>query len=185
MNTKIYLTIALIAVLLTACQGVNEPIGLPTWPAEPTAAPTQRPLPTATPVPTVMPQPAECPPAEQLGPWAPTNGRGEDFEVTAHAGPLVLSLYWPQGKLPNGQPIDWGIDEVVVLLQQGTSIQVWNGAGTGFQYAASCPQAEVQRQLNGYLTDRPRYTAHWHGLVTLDELLRLGLVTNRLPLPTP
>ncbi len=174
--------LVVLGLLLSACSVVAGALPQDIGPsAQPTPQP---PAPTAQPAVVPTEAAASCPPAEQLGPWAPNaDGTGENFEVTAYDGYIVLSLYWPQGKLPNGSAITWGIDELVVLLSPGTSIEVWHGAGTGFEYAQTCWFGEVSNQLNAYLTNRPHYTANWHGLVTLDELLRLELVSNRLPLP--
>lgn len=114
-----------------------------------------------------------CPPAEQLGPWAPgADGTGETFEVSAARGWIHVSLWWPNGQTP------WGTKEVSVLLSPGTSIEVVAGAGTAWDYAASCSKEEVVTQRDAYAKERPKWTS-FHGVVALDELIRLGLVRKR------
>lgn len=149
--------------------------------ATPTPVPlTATPEPTATLEPTAVPATAVCPPAEQLGPWAPgAFGEGETFEITAARGWVHASLWWPSGKTPSGTDIPWGNKEVSVLLPKGTSIEVRNGAGTAWDYPAECSDAEVARQRNAYLGDRPRYTPNWYGAIELQQLLDLGVVVRR------
>lgn len=117
-----------------------------------------------------------CPPAEQLGPWAPSStGQGETFEVSAARGPVHLSVWWPDGNTP------WGNQEVSVVLEPGVSIAVINGSGTAWDYPAECVRAEFERQVATYRVERQKWTK-FAGAVELDELLSLGLVELRLPL---
>lgn len=117
-----------------------------------------------------------CPPAEQLGPWAPdSDGRGETFEISAARGWVHTSLWWPNGNTP------WGNQEISTTLQPGTSITVLNGSGTAWDYPGECPVEEVQRQVAAYRQERGKWT-RFYGAVELDELLSLGLVEIRLPL---
>lgn len=123
-----------------------------------------------------------CPPAEQLGPWAPSaSGEGETFEFTNHRGKLHMSLWWPSGKNPNGQALPWGDAEVSVSLKiQGKSYEAINGAGTGWDYPPECPVEDFDRQVQAYRgPDRPPYT-NFHGGVDIEELLRLGVVRERV-----
>lgn len=116
-----------------------------------------------------------CPPAEQIGPWAPSaSGEGETFEVTASRGPVHLSAWWPHGRTP------WGQAEVSTVLEPGTSIEAHNGAGTAWDYPEECARPEFDRQVEKYRSVRPRDT-RFHGAVALDELMRLGLVRERRP----
>lgn len=130
---------------------------------------------TATRGPEAQPVPG-CPPAEQLGPWAPSaSGEGETFEFTNHRGSLHMSLWWPHGKTP------WGQKEVSVAIEErGTSYEAVNAAGTGWDYPSECPTEEFKKQVEKYRTERPPYS-DFHGAVELKQLLDLGLVRNRLP----
>lgn len=123
-----------------------------------------------------------CPPAEQLGPWAPSaSGEGETFEFTNHRGMLHMSLRWPSGKNPKGEALPWGDAEVSVALKtRGKSYEAINGAGTGWDYPPECPEPEFDRQVAAYRgPDRPPYT-NFHGGVGIEELLRLGVVRERV-----
>lgn len=116
-----------------------------------------------------------CPQARDLGPWAPNNGIGEDFEVTANetvSAGVVLGLWWPTGNTP------WGKDEITSFLPTGLSIEVQDGAGRGFDYALGCSQGEIDAQMAEHMTQRGRDTSY-HGFVDVDELIRLGLVVVR------
>lgn len=170
-------------ILLVACSG--QPKAAP-------AAATQTPrvvVVTATPivVPTAVPptaQPAvvssndetECAPAHELGPWAPNNGLGEDFEVTANetvSSGVHIQLWWPAG---SGQ--EWEKKEISTFLPPGLSVEVQDGAGRGWEYALSCSQDEINSQMAADHERRSTDTSYF-GVVDIDDLIATGLVVVR------
>lgn len=127
-----------------------------------------------------------CPPAEQLGPWAPSaNFLGETFEVTAARNLLHLAVWWPHGntpwraqsqlKEPDRKP---GSEEVSVEVTRGLSIEVINGAGTAWDYPEECSVDEIRRQISVYRQNRPMWT-DFRGSATVEELVAAGLVRIR------
>lgn len=139
-----------------------------------------QPGPAETTVPNQPTGSGNCPQARDLGPWAPSRGQGEDFEVTASDAPesnrgsagVVLGLWFPHGQT------SWGVDEVTTFVPRGLSITVIDGAGRGWDYEGRCPLAEIKDQLNQHMRDR-RGDTKYHGFVHIDELIRLELVTVR------
>lgn len=123
------------------------------------------------------PEPAaECPQARELGPWAPNNGVGETFEVTANeevSAGVHVQLWWPGG---SGQA--WGEQEISVFIPAGLSIEVQDGAGRGWEYALSCLVAEIQAQMDADHARRQTDTSYW-GFVDIDDLIATGLVVVR------
>lgn len=140
------------------------------------------------------PQPAQpagsCPQARDLGPWAPTaSGEGITFEVTASdqgasnlsSNGVVLGLWWPAGNT------SWGKQEITTFVPRGMSITVVAGAGRGWDYEATCPSAEINRQMEEHMSARKNDTSY-HGFVALEDLISAGLVEvrfDRSQNPTP
>lgn len=148
---------------------------------------------TPTPLPTkgASAQPAgSCPQARDLGPWAPTaSGEGITFEVTASdqgasnlsSNGVVLGLWWPAGNT------SWGKQEITTFVPRGMSITVVAGAGRGWDYEATCPSAEINRQMEEHMSARVNDTSY-HGFVPLADLISAGLVEvrfDRSQNPTP
>lgn len=128
--------------------------------------------------PTVMPvvQVQGCPPAMDLGPWAPNDGLGENFEVTANetvSAGVHIQLWWPGG---TNQP--WGTEEISVLVPSGLSIEVQDGAGRGWEYPLGCPADEIERQIAADNARRETDTAYY-GRVEIDTLIKTGLIVVR------
>ncbi len=185
---KVLFFLVIATLILSGC-GISLGGGTTAY-TTPTPTPTHAPAPTPTyaPTPTVAPTATEvyttpvsgggtqqvgyCPPAADLGPWAPTGGQGETFEVTATNGPVSLQLWWPHGNTP------WGNQEVHTLLDTGRSIEVLHGAGRGWHYVGGCDSAELKRQMDLDATNRSHDT-RYHGVVSVDELINLGLVCDR------
>lgn len=117
-----------------------------------------------------------CPPARDLGPWAPNNGLGEDFEVTCNETNCVgthIQLWWPAG---SGQ--EWGTQEISVFLPPGLSIEVQDGAGRGWEYALSCSLEEIESQVAADNIRRSDDTSYF-GRVDIEDLINTGLVVVR------
>lgn len=122
------------------------------------------------------PAASECPTAKDLGPWAPNNGVGEDFEVTANetvSAGVHVQLWWPAG---SGQA--WGTQEISVFVPSGLSIEVQDGAGKGWEYALTCSMEEIQFQMDADHARRTTDTSYY-GVVDVDKLIQTGLVTVR------
>jgi len=118
----------------------------------------------------------ECPQARDLGPWAPSRGAGEDFEITAtrSSAGVVVGLWWPSGQTP------WGVKEVTTFIPRGLSVTVIDGAGRGWDYEAVCDE-DVQAQMEQHMADRTGDT-NYHkfvSFVSIDELVQLGIVNVR------
>lgn len=117
-----------------------------------------------------------CPPARDIGPWAPNNGLGEDFEVTCNETNCVathIQLWWPAG---SGQ--EWDTQEISVFLPPGLSIEVQDGAGRGWEYALSCSLEEIESQMVAD-NDRRSNDTSYFGRVDIDDLIDTGLVVVR------
>ncbi len=117
-----------------------------------------------------------CQPARELGPWAPNDGLGENFEVTANetvSAGVHVQLWWPAG---SGQ--DWGKEEISVLVPSGLSIEVQDGAGRGWEYALACTAEDISQQITADNARRTTDTA-FYGSVDIDSLITTGLVTVR------
>jgi hypothetical protein len=118
----------------------------------------------------------ECPQAAELGPWAPNNGIGEDFEVTANeqvSSGVHVQLWWPAGSNQ-----EWEKKEISVFIPPGLSVEVQDGAGRGWEYNLTCSQEQINTQMDADHLRRAEDTNYW-GIVDIDKLIETGLAKVR------
>ncbi|MCE7898181.1 MAG: hypothetical protein DPW11_00495 [bacterium] len=185
----IALTVLVLATATLACTFSAGPNGVS---LDTSDTPATVPAPEATaeaPVANDNPaQPANsayCGQARDLGPWAPSNGAGETYEVTASndSAGIVLDVWFPGG-VPEtvtigGQKVSgWGKKEITTFIPTGLSVDVVNGAGRGWDYESSCLFAEVQRQMQAHMSQRMQDTSYF-SFVSVDDLIANGLLRVR------
>jgi len=118
----------------------------------------------------------DCPPARELGPWAPNNGLGEDFEVTANetvSTGVHIQLWWPAGSSQ-----DWDKQEISTYLPPGLSVEAQDGAGRGWEYGLGCSIEFINEQMEADAQRRETDTSYY-GQVDIDDLIETGLVVVR------
>lgn len=196
MQIKLTISLFILALLVTACLANPQSATAPTPDTEQTIevavnqtvearatdVPTHGVTPewklvTATAAPAVenTPEAPACVSSE-LGPWAPNNGVGEDFEVTANenvSNGVHVQLWWPAG---SGQK--WDTKEISVFVPAGLSIEVNDGAGRGWEYSLGCSRADIKDEMSADNERRATDTAYF-GQVNVDQLIKTGLVTVR------
>jgi len=134
------------------------------------------PTPIPTPVQSAQQPSQDCPPAADLGPWAPNGSSGENFEVTCNetvCSGTHVQLWWP-----GGSNQVWEKKEISVFIPKGLSIEVQKGAGRGWEYSLGCNIDEINRQIQGDNSRRLTDTSFF-GQVKIDDLIKTGLVVVR------